>query len=101
MELLLLFYTQRRSARDGKGLPTAPALPSALIPSGRDIRSAGNGKKEVMERQKAGKRRGNADWHVSMGAQERFGVKESCIIEAGQWEGRDEMFKGSVLATAE
>lgn len=65
------------------------------------IHSAGNRKKGVMERQKAGKRRGNAGWHVSMGARERFGVRESCIIEAGQWEGRDEMFKGSVLATAE
>lgn len=58
-------------------------------------------KRGLMEKQKAGKRRGNADWHVSMGARERFGVRESCIIGADQWEGRDEMFKGSVLATAE
>lgn len=77
MELRLLFSTRR---------------PSGL---------AGNRKKEVMERQKAGKRRGNAGWPVSMGARQRFGVRESCIIEADQWEGRDEMFKGSVLATAE
>lgn len=54
-----------------------------------------------MERQKTGKRRRSAGWHVSMGARERFGVRESCIIAADQWEGRDEMFKGSVLATAE
>lgn len=29
-------------------------------------------------------RGGNADGHVSMGAQERSGVRESCIIVAGQ-----------------
>lgn len=29
-------------------------------------------------------RRENADGHVSMGARERFGVRESCIIVAGQ-----------------
>lgn len=46
-------------------------------------------------------RGGNADGHVSMGAQERFGVRESCIIAAGQWKGSVKMFKGSVLATAE
>lgn len=34
---------------------------------------------------KTGKERGgNAEGHVSMGAQERSGVRESCIIVAGQ-----------------
>lgn len=47
------------------------------------------------------RKQASADWHVSMGAQERFGVRESCIIAAGQWEGSVKMFKGSVLATAE
>lgn len=40
---------------------------------------------------------GNADGHVSMG---RFGMRESCIIAAGQSNGSGKMFKGSVLATA-
>lgn len=48
-----------------------------------------------------GRKPASADWHVSMGTQERFGVRESCIITAGQWEGSVKMFKGSVLATAE
>lgn len=48
-----------------------------------------------------GEQGGNADGHVSMGAQERFGVRDSCIIAASQWKGSVKMFKGSVLATAE
>ena len=36
------------------------------------------------DREGARRRGGNADGHVSMGAQERFGVRESCIIVAGQ-----------------
>lgn len=31
-----------------------------------------------------GEQGGNADGHVSMGAQERFGVRDSCIIAASQ-----------------
>lgn len=46
-------------------------------------------------------RGGNAVGQVSMGAQERFRVRESCITAAGQWKGSVKMFKGSVLATAE
>ena len=41
----------------------------------------------------------NADSHVSMGAQERFGVSESCIIAGNQWEHTVKTFKRSVLAT--
>ena len=44
---------------------------------------------------------GNADRHVSMGTQERFGVRESCIIAGSQWEHTVKTFKRSVLATEE
>lgn len=81
--------------------PASPPLSGTMCQSGKGIGSAGNEKTGVMERQKAGKRRGNAAWHVSMGARQRVGLRGACIIEAGQWEGRDGMFEGSVLATAE
>lgn len=41
---------------------------------------------EIWGKVGGGERRagGNANGHVSMGAQERFGVKDSCIIVASQ-----------------
>lgn len=59
------------------------------------------GGRETKEWQRGKERGGNADGHVSMGAQDRFGVRESCITAAGQWKGSVKMFKGSVLATVE